>query len=282
MSFDLREVSRWFGRPVHLFRFACGPLVWHFAHADRDVPLGDVTWKAANISRSALRDSVEYAKNNVTLTMDCLLDPSAIDTPPTQSLGRLWRPYPPSAPVFVTCLAMHRGDDAPAVEWHGRVIAPKYTDAQLELVCEPSHRSERRTGLQLRWQRACPLAQYGQGVGMCNLDPAAWGVAAVLEQVQGLKLVAAGFAESAETLAGGYVEWTREDGLLERRSIMSHDGSTITIQYGGHGLEPELEMTAYPGCAHTFAACKSFGNSDNFGGSPDLPAKNPMGGNPVW
>ena len=46
-----------------------------------------------------------------------------------------------------------------------------------------------------------------------------------------------------------------------------------------------LSVTAYPGCAHTTAACQAFANLLNYGGQYAIPTHNPMDGtlaNPVY
>jgi len=83
--------------------------------------------------------------------------------------------------------------------------------------------------------------------------------------------------------AGGYIEWTRGDGLVERRSINSHVGTTVVIDYGADDLAAALVVTAYPGCAHDWDDCSSyFSNGDNYGGDLWMPKKNPYDGDPIW
>lgn len=103
-------------------------------------------------------------------------------------------------------------------------------------------------------------------------------VSAALASVDGLSVAAAEFAASAYSLAGGSLSWTRADGIIERRSIMRHEGDTLTLLYGAADLAAGLAVTAKPGCAHTWAACAAFGNTVNFGGAAYKPVKNPLDG----
>jgi hypothetical protein len=43
-------------------------------------------------------------------------------------------------------------------------------------------------------------------------------------------------------------------------------------------------VTLYPGCDHTLGAagCAKFANTDNFGGTPFIPNKNPFGGTAIY
>ncbi|MGV8959200.1 MAG: phage BR0599 family protein [Stenotrophomonas sp.] len=284
MAFDLREVSRFLGQPVHLFVFARKHLVWRFNSSTRPITIDGATYLPASISRSAIRQTAERAKDKITIRFPYLRDPAAGEYPPTQSLGDNWHPYPPGDMIHVTCKAYHHGDAEAVVEWMGRVTQPRFTDTELELTCEPGRPRGNFSGLSLRWQRSCPLALYSQGVGMCGVAAADHALPASLTAASGLTLTASAFGSlPAGRLAGGYVEWERGDGLTERRSIMAHAGSTIEINYGAQMLAPGVAVIAYPGCAHTANDCKDyFNNMDRFGGCPYLPVKNPFDGMPVW
>ena len=129
-------------------------------------------------------------------------------------------------------------------------------------------------------QRACEVPVYSQGLGQCNLLKEAFAIPAVATAVAGLTVTAAELAAAPLALDGGFIEWTLPNGLIERRTIMSHAGTTIELDYGAFALLPGLEFIAYPGCPHTWAACEERGNTDNYGGCLHLPSKNPWSGNP--
>lgn len=272
MTFDLLEKSRWGGQPIGLLMISRGSLVERYTNADREVEVGADVFLPLPITRSAIRDSAERGKGVLTLTLP-------VDAP----CAAWWRPYPPSSRIGVTWLAKHRGSSDVVVEWTGRVIGPKFSDTLLTLSCEPTKTDARSRAMALRWQRGCPLPLYSQGVGMCNVDKALHAVPAVLTSAAGLGIQAAEFSAVAPgRLAGGFVEWTRPDGEPEVRSIMAHDGDLLLLQYGGENLAPGLAVTAYPGCPHTFAACRDlFSNEPNYGGALFMPRKSPFDGNPV-
>lgn len=278
MTFSLLELSRWFGQPVALFRFKRGPVVLRYTSADRPIVIGAETFEPIAIARGPIREGIDAKRSNVTITVPLQIGGEDLE------LASWWRPYPPSTTVIVDCMVLHYGDAEVSTEWIGRVVAPSYTDTTLKLTCEPSQTSSRRSGLQLKWQRGCPLALYSQGIGMCNVDPAAHALPATLTDVTGLTLKAAAFATlPVGRLAGGFVEWTRVDGAPEFRTILAHTGDTIVVNYGAADLADGMALTAYPGCAHNWADCDEyFHNRDNYGGSMFLPVKNLFDGNPVW
>lgn len=278
--FDLREISRFFGEPIHLFRFALGPLSWRFTTAAAAMAVEGEEYLPAGISRSTIRETAERAKNAVTITMPYALDPEAFDKPSTQGFGDIWRPYPPSDRVFVTCMSMHRGAADVAVEWMGHVAQPEFTDTSLKLTCEPTLARRRAKGGGRRVQRACEVAVYGQGLGQCSLPKEPFAVPAIVTAVNGLLITAAGLAAATLPLEGGFIEWTLPSGLVERRTIMSHAGEVIELDYGAAAFAPDFEFIAYPGCAHTWLACQARNNTDNYAGCLYLPTKNPWSGDP--
>jgi hypothetical protein len=271
MSFNVREIARFLGQPVQLFRFTRQSKKWCYTSADRIIPFGGNDYTPLSIEREAIKESYERQKRMIKLTL-----------PAAAEVCDNWRPMPPGDVVGIVIMAMHRGDADVAVEWIGRVIQPKFTDSVCELTCDPSSGSARTNGLQLRWQRSCPYALYSQGHGLCNLKPVDFAAPAQLEAVSGLTLTASAWSGLPDgRLAGGYVEWS-EDGLVMRRSITLHAGAVIHIDYHAPNLAAGKAVTAYHGCAHTYSDCEAKGNSENFGGCTKLPVKNPFGGHPIW
>ncbi|MBD9368862.1 phage BR0599 family protein [Xanthomonas sp. XNM01] len=280
MAFDLRELSRWFGKPIQLVTFARQGVAWRFCTADRPISAGGHDYLPEAITISEIRDTAERAKNNVTITLPYSLDPLADVLPATQALGDNWRPYVPSDEVRVVIMSLHHGDDEVQTNWHGHVAQPKYKAASLELVCAPGRMSRGGwVGRAPRWSRPCELPVYSQGEGMCNLDPAAWAVPATLTDVDGLTLTAPEF-ERADGIAwpGGYIEWTRADGIVEMRTIKSAAGLTITLDYGASDLAAALNVVARPGCPHNWAGCTARANTDNYGGCMTMPGRSPFNG----
>ena len=283
MDFNLRELSRFLGRPVQLFVFTRQTRVWRFTTADRDVPVGGhVYLSARGMSRSEVRETAEPAKNRVKIKVPFLTDPDAAEYPPTQALGLNWHPYPPSDPVYVTCLSYHAGDpDAELiVDWSGRVLQPKINGAMMELVCTPSRAARGAwVGGARRAQRACDVPVYSQGIGMCNLDPDDWEVEVTVTDVDGLTITAAEF-ERDDGIAwdGGLVQWTREDGIVETRTINASAGLSITLDYGASSLAGVTDLKAWPGCPHNWAACNLRDNTDNYGGCMCMPNKSAFDG----
>ncbi|WFC43261.1 phage BR0599 family protein [Pseudoxanthomonas sp. SE1] len=245
MPFDLLERGRWTGKPFHLFIFQRQGLIWRFGNLERDEVIGGETFQAVPISRTALRDSSESPRNNVTITMPYLLDPEADEYPVTQDFGSTWRPFPPSDRIFVSCLAMHRGDDAPIVEWTGRVVSPKFNGTTLELLCEPTRSSGRRTGMQKRGQRACWKALGSMGLGMCNLHMGPMRITATLTAVAGDTVTAPEFADPERPIV--QLEWTDEEDELHVIPVLSQAGTVLTLDgTADMPVDTEVVVTTLP------------------------------------
>lgn len=291
--FSTYEWSRFFGRPFHLFIFRRQMITLRFASTGpgRNIVIGADTYYGAQIERSAIKQTVERAKDKITIKMPFLLDAAGAlargeALPITQPLGHWWRPHIPSDQIHVTCLAGHHGDpDPPEVEWLGWAVQPEFSDVELSLGCDPNppHGEGRNQGP--KWQKACWKTVHSTGIRGCNLDPAVSSVAATLGDVDGLTLTAPEFSAAPFPLAGGTLYWTRSDGLEEERPILSHSGTTIKILWGGAELEEGLNVVAEANCPGTFAACGARRPDPelHYGGALFKPVKDPtVGGSMSW
>lgn len=280
------ETSARGGRPTHLFLFGRQSLAWRYASADRDVTIGGNTYAAAPISRTEIKQTLQKPQDEVTITLPYVLDPNAAEKPVTQPLGDNWNPWVPSDPITVNCLATHLNDPDQEIvtEWIGQVAQPKYMDGQLELTCQPPGQISRALYQGARWSRGCWKTLYSTGVRGCNLDANSVRIAATVTAVNGVSVTAAEFAGATLTLAGGFLEFTRPDGLLERRSIMAWaQGSTkVTLLYPIPSLAVGSTISVLPGCEHTWAACTARSNTVNYGGSVYLPVQDPMNQSMSW
>ncbi|UYK72513.1 phage BR0599 family protein [Xanthomonas sacchari] len=260
--------------------FTLQGVTYRYNSSDRNLEVGGKTYLAATISRSEINETTERSKNELTIKFTYLLNPGAPELPSTQPLGDLFRPYAPTGKVQVICMALHAGDNdlEAKVEWMGRVISPKFSDTALMLTCEQVSSRKNFRGVLPRATRGCSKALYGCGVAASD-----HAFPAVLSLVVGSALTSSAFAGYADgRLEGGYVEWTRSNGLVEQRTIYSHIGNTIVLNYGGAELAAGLTLTAHPGCAHTYGDCRDyFDNAPNYGGFKNLNAENPFDGHRI-
>lgn len=254
---------------VKLFRITRGPLTWRYTSVRMAVTHDGEVYAPAAIKHSEIHDGGDRNKVSITLEMPRRLE-----------VADNWWPWPPQDAIVLTIITLE--DGVPFVDWIGRLVAPKFTTSKLTLLSEPSSVRSRRGGKGRKFQRGCDLILYSQGRGQCNVDPVAHALPATLDAVNRLTLQSSAFlALPAGRLAGGWFEWERENGLIERRSIEQHPGNTVLLDYGHDDLVPGLQGTAYPGCAQDYEDCSYYENTDNYGGYLYMPGRNYWDGNPV-
>jgi len=206
----------WGRKPVHLFVFTRQSKVWRYCSGSRDLVIDGFTYVASQIERGEIKQTVERAKDSLSITFSYLLDPAAPEYPATQILGDNWYPFVPTDPVTVTCLSYDAlRSDAPLVEWIGEVIQPKFGDAELELTCEPDNGYKRSRNQGPRWQRACWKTVYSTGPRGCNLNKGAGIVTAVVTKIESTlgdvppraHILAPAFASLLPSLKGRAAAW---------------------------------------------------------------------------
>lgn len=270
MAYSDVEHSADQGRPVELYTFARGAQAWRFTSADRDVVVDLQTYERAVIRRSNVSQGSELNRSALKLQV-----------PRTFPIADLYRAGIPVGTITLRVQQYHEGDGELTGVWGGRVINCSRGPQGVELVCEPVYTSVRQMGLRRRYQRQCPHVLYGPG---CKVVATAHRLVTTVESVSGLTVTAPDLAGQADGWwEGGWLQWQIATGVYERRWIFGHTGATVTLTTQPLGLQPDTEIEVFPGCDHSLATCSSkFSNSDNYGGMPDIPLKNPFGSDPVY
>lgn len=271
MTYDSRERSADQARPVELYEFRRDALAWRYTTADRDYVYALQTFKRAAIRRSNIEQGSELNRSNMRLTMA-----------PDIEILEQYRAGPTTDPVTLTLRQLHEGDGEAAVIWTGRIVSvAPWRNGQAEMVLEPVYTSLRRNGLRRTYQRQCPHVLYG---GACGVNPAAFRVTGVAVDVTGTVVqVAEAGTFAAGYFDGGWLEWEVAPSIFERRLIIAHSGTALTLSTQPIGLVIGTAARFYPGCDHTVAACDGkFSNAANYGGMPYIPQKNPYGSDPLY
>ena len=277
MTFEARELSAQDGAPIEFWVFSVYGVNYRYTTASENQTLFASTYLAwKGLSHTEIDESSEIPKNNVTLYVP-------IDFP----MLSFYESMPPSDVIVVTLFQIHRGDDEVEAIWTGRVMNGNRATDGGELYCENIFTSLARNGLRGTYSRGCRHDLYGQGHYMCNADPAAFAIPALVDSVGGIVITSSTFAAYMEgdrgRLAGGMLEWEVSPGHIEVRAIKSHDGITIAVTHPIDGLTGLQMITVYPGCAHDRADCNDhFNNIDNYGGFPYTQRLNAMGNSRVF
>lgn len=274
MTTDARERSWSDGEPIFLFGFYRGTEFWGYTSADRLQIHAGRTYTRLPITRGEHEQGGERRKLSCVVTL-----------PASAPVAANWHPFVSSDPIVLQILLKHFGEADANVDWQGRVVAPVFkTDGTLQLTCEPSSTNARRIGLRRCWGRGCQHALFSAGEGLCNVQRSLHALPATIATVQGTTITASAFTSVPNgRLAGGFVQWARPTGVLEHRSILTHNANAVTLNFGAADLAPSLSLTAFPGCNGTWEDCEDYyQNGDNFGGDLWLPRRSPFDGQPVY
>lgn len=267
MTFNTFETSIASGEPILLYDFSIGTAHWRYTTADRPITYQSNPFAAAPITRTAPVQSSDIRQQIMRVTC-----------PRDIGLAQIFAQYPPAGDVLLTVTALHYTDpdQQGIVDWVGRITGVTWSGSTVEFACEPVYTSVQTMGLRRRWGLNCPHVLYGV---QCTLNPALFKVTAPIQAVSGYTITGAGFVPpSGLSFVGGYIEWDSGSGYLERRTIDSVSGTTLTLAYTSPQLIPGLSIALYPGCNRTTTNCNAFGNILNYGGQPNIPTHNPMDG----
>lgn len=261
-----------FTRTSELIDFQRGPDHWRYALGDRPVVFGQQTFATVRgLKRGKLARTVDPEQAGLELTMP-------LDVP----VVSLFLPVPSTERVTVKLYWLRSGESFLRERWSGTVasISPSRTAATLK--CRSAFTDFATRALNRNWQRGCPLVHYGAGLGECNVNPEAFRIDGAVTASDGATLHAAEWAAKPDGwFRGGFIRWQVAN-ATERRFITDHTGDALTLLTPAT-IPVGTSVAAYPGCDHTLATCRDkFDNAPNYGGQPNIPEKNPMGGDMIF
>lgn len=270
MAFESREESVEQGAPIELYVFRVYSTNYYFTTAAEDVTVGPVTYQATTLSRSAIEETSEIPRNNITLSV-----------PSDFQMLAFYDGVPPSDVILLSILRMHRGDGDVQPWWNGRVVNGMRQGERGQLHCESVYTSLKRTGLRRLYSRLCPHVLYGAA---CRAQDSLFRVTVALDGVDGITLSSSLLSTFPDgRFAGGFIEWEPTPGRIEKRGIKAHTGSQILITHPIPDIQGLDEIKVYLGCQHTLTDCDdTFNNAVNYGDFPFVPRQNPMGQSSVF
>jgi uncharacterized phage protein (TIGR02218 family) len=287
MTYATIETSSAEGRPYFLYQFAEGDQVWRFTSRS-------TLWTSAGSGGAVLFwEPAAVAHGDVVQTSEIERGRLELRWPLSHPFARRFLAPLGTAPVTLTIFRGHEQVPGETVaHWKGRVVGAEVEGAQILLACESIFSTLRRAGVRAKYQRLCRHALYGRGCGLeISLHWLTGTVTAVSGGGLGVTIPeAAGLADG--WYRGGVLRFGAELGF-----IIGHAGSTLTLSRPMPILavalaEPEIEtetgdalpVTAdiAPGCDLRASTCAAkFGNLLNFGGFPEIPGRNPLGGGSI-
>lgn len=281
MNFDQIENAIDVGSPIFLYEavYDTSPgSAYRYTSTPLQTIANGKNWSPVQIKHSEIVSNGTL--DNQTLKVTCRKDIELAD---------LFRLAPPSIVVTLNIYRGYLGQQAFILEWTGRISSMSISpgDGEAEFACEPLSTSLRNTGLRRKYQLGCPFVLYGSSCKVSQLAHTETGklAAIVNSRTVDVQLTGAQLGVTAANLTAGVFKITKNNGLVDRRSIISAvdlGGRKFRITMMSYiaGIETGLNVSLSKGCPHTFASCRDiFGNVANFGGCSNIPTSNPFTSN---
>lgn len=263
MTYDAKEKALYGGEPVECYRFAISSNVWRFTSSDVVASIiedgASQNYTPAAIRRDGFEHSDEETGGSIRLRM-----------PRDNEVALLFVAYTPSDPVAVTIYSYHRDDTGVAITFVGKLVAAEFTEEEAILTAVPTRAVLNRRLPRLSFQGQCNWPLYSPP---CGVNKNAFKTDGILSNVTGAVIEATNWGALVDGyFTNGFVQ--RANG--ERRFILSHVDTALTLMAPFFGLVLGETLTAFAGCDRTEATCSSkFSNLERHLGFPRIPQRNP-------
>lgn len=267
MSFDSNENSLESGSPVELYAISLGSDTFNFTSAEEETVVGVTTYDPIEVSRSEVSVSTEERTQTINFTMP-------YDHPFIQKYVNVV----PGQRATLTILRQHRYDTptpGTITVFKGIVRSVAFTkNTQVATVAVmPLTGALGRSMPRFTYQGVCANVLFDTD---CKVD------AGTFEHVGNASVVNADLvtvdgllaAKGANWAEGGYLQLV---GGADWRLILSQSGDIVRLllPFPSNASVLNTNVSAFAGCAHTIAVCKTkFNNVVNYGGFQFVPTKN--------
>lgn len=270
MTTSAREMAPYTGEPYYLIEASRQYLRYRYTSADRVIEYSASDFAPIPMDVGKIVQKDQMTQNIV-----------EVKVPADNPIAMLFRIAQPSETITFRIWIRHVGETDANLLWTGRIASVRWNaDGWAVLLCEPTLASIKRNGLRIRYSRNCPYAMYDSE---CGLNRENFRVDGTLSSVNKTVVTSPQFATNPPgVLWGGFLEYETQTGIYERRSIVGHNGATISLNAVLPGLSVGAVVRAFWGCPQSVAACAQRGNVDNYGGCPAIPEINPMGNDPIY
>lgn len=272
MTYDALEKSTFGGKPVELYKFTSGATIWRFTDGDVDVAVGPETYSAGwPISRTEPEMSDETTRSALKVHV-------ARDFP----IALMFASGAPLEPIWLSLYRKHIGDSETILIWQGRVrgVSWKASKGEATIECDPVEKVLGKGGFRQTYGPHCHKRLYS---ARCGISEANFKTDAVITEI-----LNNGFTLKAPEIASKPNSYFRLGeiyfpALSARALVLEHVGDYVTLRAPISGLAVGAKGHLVAGCNHvwknadgSWGDCRSkFNNTDNFGGWPYVPTKNP-------
>lgn len=283
MSIEKVENSRTSGIPFELFEFVYGDGSsdrFGYTDAEENLTLEATTYTPLAISRGAIKSKGRQKNGEMEIVV-----------PRSSEIAGLFRGNAPRRVVFVRIWAGYLpGRDVPSawsaesstasLIWSGRILEASPKKGAVTLTCDTLGAGMRRVGLTRYYTRECPFVLYGN---RCAANRANASYTATVATVGAKTLTFTDETWRAPreevNFVGGILEWAGPFGT-ETRMVVSFTGGVLTADGPITDVAVSDTVTVLLGCQRVMASCTALHNNiNNYGGTPFIPVKNPIGQN---
>lgn len=256
MAYDDYELSVDASQPDELFRFYYDGdgSTYTITSSAYSIDFQGSTYEPIPVKRSGIKRTAETGKNSMTVQMGRNNEHFA-----RYLAGSLT--YRTDLEIFTL-----QPDGSFIKCWSGVVKSVNRKAKVMEVIATPISSSASRPVLHRKYQVQCPHALYSY---YCKVDKPTYTRAGTLTSVAGDTLTASIFGtEVSGWFAGGTITIGSE-----KKTIVSHTGTTITLLDHFYDAATGDSFSASAGCSHSEEACDSkFSNMVNYGGCPWIPS----------
>lgn len=249
-------------RPLEIYELYNTSENYYWTAMDHNVPYGGNTYVPKPIKRSTIEQSADLSPSKMTIDI-----PWNIDAIPEAAL---------SVPIEDYSIKVTRlfEDDLTegVVLFIGDIESSTFKGPMARASCVSRHSILSAMVPRFRYQVECNWEVYGNE---CTLNQNSWKTTTTATIVSGTNYTQMTSDDFDITASGTQIPYFRH-GWLEygdhKRSIIEHDGVTITIDYRIPELETTGSVNVFAGCDWRVQTCSiKFSNMLNFGGDPEIP-----------
>ena len=283
MSITKVENSRTSGIPFELYEFVYGDGTadrFGYTDAEKTLTLESDEYVPLAISRGAIKSKGRQKNGEMEIIV-----------PRSSEIAGLFRGNAPRRVVFVRIFAGYLpGRDVPSawssesstasLIWSGRILEASPKKGAVTLTCDTLGAGMRRVGLTRYYTRECPFILYGN---RCGANRAAATYPGIVATVGAKTLTFTNDTWRAPReevdFVGGILEWAGPFGT-ETRMVVSFKDGILTADGPITDVAVNDTVNVLLGCQRVTASCIALhDNITNYGGTPYIPVKNPIGQN---
>ena len=249
-------------QPAELYHFwVDGDEHWRYTDGDIAITFDGDTYSPATLSRSLTKYDVQLEVTSLKI------DAAFVEQPILEYIA-----VNPVELIWISIMKLFRDQDPleANVIFIGQIKDVSFKGDAAQVTCVGFEHFLKKTVPRWRYQETCNHMLFDSQCTKVEADYKV--VATVTLDVTGVELSSATFAAQVDGyFTGGKVVFGEE-----KRTIVAHIGSMVTLMYKMSELEDGNSVDAYPGCDGRIETCRDkYDNLLNFLGFPFIPIENP-------